>query len=82
MLEKPCTNHGYPVKHKLKDCDLIRRLLRKTGKPGGDGHDKRPPADQDKEKLEKEPFAEVDWCLVIIGRLEDDCSKCQQKVCL
>jgi hypothetical protein len=26
-LEKPCTNHGYPVKHKLKDCELLKRML-------------------------------------------------------
>ena len=45
MLEKPCTNHGYPVKHKLKDCDLMRHLLRRIGKSGGDGRDKRPPSD-------------------------------------
>ena len=80
MLEKPCTNHGYPVKHKLKDCDLMRRLLRKIGKPGGDGRDKWLPADQDKEKPAEEPFPEVDRCLVIIDRLEDDCSRRQQKV--
>ena len=31
LLEKPCTNHGFPVKHKFKDCDLMKRLLRKAG---------------------------------------------------
>ena len=63
------------MKHKLKDCDLMRRLLQKIGKTGGNGSDKRPPADQDKEKLAEEPFPMVDRCLVIIGGLEDDCSR-------
>ena len=40
LLEKPCTNHGYPVNHKFKDCDMMKRLLRRTAKSNGDGHDK------------------------------------------
>jgi hypothetical protein len=70
LLEKLCTNHGFPVKHKFKDCDLMKRLLRLAGRNGNDGRDKRPPVDQEKEK-----FPVVDRCLVIIGGLEDDCSK-------
>ena len=53
----------------------MRHLLQKIGKTGGNGRDKRPPADQDKEKLAEEPFPMVDRCLVIIGGLEDDCSR-------
>ena len=45
LLEKPCTNHGYPVSHKFKDCDMIKRLLRRMGRSDGDGRDKRPDAD-------------------------------------
>ena len=50
LLEKPCTNHGYPVSHKFKDCDLMKHLLRWMSKTDGDGHDKQPAADQDKDK--------------------------------
>ena len=53
----------------------MRCLLCKIGKSGGDGRDKWLPADQDKEKLAEEPFPMVDRCLVIIGGLEDDCSR-------
>ena len=35
LLEKPCTNHGYPVNHKFKDCDMMKRLLRRTAKTEG-----------------------------------------------
>jgi len=70
------------VKHKFKDCDLMKRLLRRTGRNGNDGRDKRPPVDQEKEKPAEEKFPDVDPCLIIIGGLEDDCSKCQQKVWL
>ena len=45
LLNKPCTNHGYPVKHKFKDCDLMKRLLRRSGRPAGGGRDKQPPTD-------------------------------------
>jgi len=75
LLEKSCTNHGFPVKHKFKDCDLMKRLLRRAGRNWNDGRDKRPPVDQEKEKPAEEKFPVVDRCLVIIGGLEDDCSK-------
>ena len=50
LLEKPCTNHGYPMSHKFKDYDMMKRLLRRMAKSNGDGRDKQPPPDQDKEK--------------------------------
>ena len=33
LLESPCTNHAYPVKHLYKDCELLKRLLRQAGGP-------------------------------------------------
>ncbi|RLN08395.1 putative prpol [Panicum miliaceum] len=41
LLEKPCTNHGYPVKHKLKDCELLRCVLNPAGKREGGDRDKK-----------------------------------------
>jgi hypothetical protein len=26
LLEETCSNHTYPIKHKLKDCDMIKNL--------------------------------------------------------
>jgi len=75
LLEKPCTNHGYPVNHKFRDCDMMKRLLRRTVKTDGDGRNKRPDADQDRGKLADGEFPDVDRCLVIIGSLEDECSR-------
>jgi hypothetical protein len=80
LLEKLFTNHGYPVNHKFKDCDMMKRLLRRTAKFDEDGRNKQPDADQDTEKPAEGSFPEVDRCLVIIGDLEDECSRRQQKV--
>ena len=33
LMESPCTNHAYPVKHLYKDCKLLKRLLRQAGGP-------------------------------------------------
>ena len=74
LLEKPCTNYGYPVNQKFRDCDMMKRLLRRTATTDGDGHDKRPDADQDRGKPADGEFPDVDRCLVIIGGLEDECS--------
>ena len=68
------------MSHKFKDCDMMKRLPRRTAKSNGDGCDKQPATDQDKEKPAKESFPQEDRCLVIIGVLEDDCSRRQQKV--
>jgi hypothetical protein len=41
LLEATCLHHSYPVKHKLKDCTLMKKFmtsgaLSKDRKPGGD----------------------------------------------
>jgi hypothetical protein len=37
LLEKPCSNHGYPIKHKLKDWELLKRVLGQPSmRKGGD----------------------------------------------
>jgi hypothetical protein len=46
LLEKSCTNHGYSVKHKLKDCELLKRMLGQPSKRKGENHDKEAPKDQ------------------------------------
>ena len=28
LMDSPCTNHAYPVKHLYKDYELLKRLLR------------------------------------------------------
>ena len=33
LMESPCTNHDYPVKHLYKDCQLLKRLLRQAVRP-------------------------------------------------
>ena len=36
LMESPCTNHDYPIKHLYKDCELLKRLLRQAGGPKGE----------------------------------------------
>ena len=33
LMESPCTNNAYPVKHLYKDCKLLKRLLRQASGP-------------------------------------------------
>ena len=33
LMESPCTNHDYPVKHLYKDCQLLKCLLRQIDRP-------------------------------------------------
>ena len=32
LMESPCTNHDYPVKHLYKDCQLLKCLLWQAGR--------------------------------------------------
>ena len=27
LMDSPCTNHAYPIKHLYKDCELLKRFL-------------------------------------------------------
>ena len=31
LMDSPCTNHAYPIKHLYKDYELLKRLLRQEG---------------------------------------------------
>ena len=33
VMESPCTNHAYPIKHLYKDRELLKRLLRQASGP-------------------------------------------------
>ena len=33
LMESPCTNHVYPVKHLYKDCELLKRFLQQADEP-------------------------------------------------
>ena len=33
LMESPCTNHAYLVKHLYKDCELLKRFLQQASGP-------------------------------------------------
>ena len=33
VMESPCTNHAYPIKHLYKDCELLKHFLRQASGP-------------------------------------------------
>jgi hypothetical protein len=80
LLEKRCTNHGYPVKHKFKDCELLMRMLCQPTKRKGGDRNKEVPKNQGMPSKDGGDFSEPDGCLMIFGCSEDDCSKRQHKV--
>jgi hypothetical protein len=36
VLEKACPHHPYPVKHKLRDCTMMKKLMSSGASRGGD----------------------------------------------
>jgi len=62
LLESPCTNHEGPVRHLLKDCNLMKRFL--AGKAGNrkepDAHHGAPP------RREEDEYPEEDGAIMMI----------------
>jgi hypothetical protein len=80
LLEKPCTSHGYPVKHKLKDCELLKWIMGQPRKRKGGDRDKEALKDQGAPLKDGNTFSDSNGCLMILGGPEDDYTKRQHKV--
>ena len=42
LLEGPCPNHAFPIKHLYKDYDLMKRFLSRGSNKGEHGKDPEP----------------------------------------
>ena len=78
LLEEPCSNHAFPIKHLLKDCSLMRRFLSGGSNKGEQGKDPPPTMDDAEEK--DDGFPTLDGCLMIFGGSAAYDSKHHQKV--
>lgn len=80
LMESPCTNHAYPVKHLYKDCELLKRFLRQAAKPK-EGKGKEDAARKgDAAGKDGDGFPDPEECLMIFGGPDADHSKRQRKV--
>jgi hypothetical protein len=64
MLEGPCPNHTYPIKHTYKDYELMKKFLSRGSKKGD--RKKKPDLLGD-DAEEKDTFREETNCLMIFG---------------
>jgi len=78
MLEGPCPNHAFLVKHLLKDCSLMRKFLSRGSNKGEQGKEPAPTTDDTEEKDDN--FPTLDGCLMIFGGSAAYDSKRHQKV--
>ena len=63
MLEGPCLNHTFPVKHLLKDWSLMQKFLSGSSNKGEQGKEPAPTTDDAEEK--DDSFTTLDGCLMI-----------------
>ena len=78
LLEGPCPNHAFPVKHLYKDCILIKRFLSGGSNKGEHRKDPKPAVDGAKGK--NGGFPTLDGCLMIFGGLAAYDSRRRQKL--
>jgi hypothetical protein len=78
MLEGPCPNHTYPIKHAYKDCGLMKNFLDRGSKQKDGKKKPKPPEDTAEEK--EDTFPQEIGCLMIFdGPMVYD-SKCWHKL--
>ena len=65
MLEGPCLNHSFPVKHLYKDCSLMKRFLSRGFNRGEHGKD--PKLTMDDAEGTDGGFLTPDGCIMIFG---------------
>ena len=70
LLEGPCPNHAFPVKHLYKDYGLIKRFLSRGINKGEHGKDPKPTVDDAKGKDGSFPM--LDGCLITQGVASGD----------
>ena len=68
LMDDPCPNHAYPVKHLYKECELLKRVLRQAGgSKEGDG--KEPAAKRGGTTgKDGDGFPEPKECIMIFSR--------------
>ena len=78
LLEGPCLNHAFPVRHLLKDCSLMWRFLSGGSNKGEQGKDPAPTADDAEEKDDGFPTSDG-YLMIFRGSAAYD-SKRRQRV--
>ena len=78
LLEGPCPNHAFPIKHMCKDCSLMKRFF--TGSSKKWEQKKKPEAEANNAGEKDGGFPSPDGCLMIFGGLEAYGSKHRQKL--
>ena len=63
IVKMSCHNHGYPVKHTLEECDLIKRYFSGDYKMTGTGSPSGPADNEEKGDAYPDPRG----CLMIFG---------------
>ena len=78
LLEGPCLNHAFPVKHLYKDCGLMKWFLSRGSNKGE--HEKDPDPTTDNVEGKYSGFPMPDGCLMIFGGSAAYDSKYRQKL--
>ena len=80
LMDSPCTNHAYSIKHLFKDCELLKRFLRQAGRPKeGDGKEAVAKKGGTMDK-DGDGFPDPEECIMIFDRSDAIWSKRQHKV--
>ncbi|XP_066361161.1 uncharacterized protein [Miscanthus floridulus] len=77
MLEGPCPNHAFPVKHLFKDYGLMRKFLVRSANKGEREKEPTPAADDTEEKDDDFPTPDG-YLMIFEGSMAYDSKRCQK----
>ena len=67
LMESPCTNHAYPIKHLYKDCELLKRFLRQAAKPKEEKGKEEEAMKGGATGKDEDSFPDPKECIIIFG---------------
>lgn len=67
LMDSSCQNHGFPVRHKLRECELLKRFISKPPAKKAKPEEPAKPAEQE---APAKDFPETMGCLMIFGGVE------------
>jgi hypothetical protein len=75
-MDLPCQNHFFPIRHKLRECELLKRFI---SKPPTEKAKSNEPLKLAEQETPTKEFPEMMGCLMIFGGTKACDEKCHLK---
>ena len=75
LMDSPCNNHAYPIKHLNKDCEFLKCFLRQADGPKKGDNKEAVAKKGGTTSKDGDSFPDPEECIMIFGGSDAICSK-------